>query len=406
MTSRRAWLIGPCSPLPGEGGGGGVKTHTVLLTALLRGLGWEVSVLLPRGVSAGAAPEGVTAEEVPCGDAPHSAAWRAALRLKAGALLESAPPDLVISEGYYAAGLEDLLSGRGIPLAAFVHNFHLVHFSTALAEVDGPRSLASYLFRTVPRLLLRILASERPFLARAGLVISVSDRNAGLLRRVYRLAPEKVVTLHNWAQDGLFAGAGEERARVRAELSIAERDEVFLLLGNLWRPKGFHVAIEAFGKLPAAARPPVLLIAGAGVHEEKLRALAGKNPGAGRIIFAGPWPHSGLGRLFGAADIFVFPSILPEGHAYALLEAMAAGLPVIATRTGGNTETLEGGAGLLVPPSDAAALSRAMADLLSDREKRARLGAAARARAKAAFSERAAAEGLRAILEKLEAGRD
>ena len=101
------------------------------------------------------------------------------------------------------------------------------------------------------------------------------------------------------------------------------------------------------------------------------------------------------------ADVFCLPSIY-EGLPLAILEAMAAGLPVVATAVSGNPEAVEDGVtGLLVPPESATALADALITLLADPERRRAMGEAARARVAERFSiDRIAAEHL-ALLQRL-----
>ena len=97
---------------------------------------------------------------------------------------------------------------------------------------------------------------------------------------------------------------------------------------------------------------------------------------AGRIRFTGT--VADVRPLLAAMDVFVLPS-WAEGMSNALMEAMAAGRPVVATAVGGNTELVsDGRTGVLVPPGDPGAIARAVGDLLRDPDRATRLGAAAR----------------------------
>lgn len=360
-------------------------------------MGFSVIVLVPAGVSR----PGATVKIVTSAEEPHTSGWQTALREKTEELLTASRPDIMISEGYYAAGIEDVLKKRGIPLIAFVHNFHLVHFQKLWAEIDSARALAYYLVKTIPRLLLLISRHERPFLRKADMVLSVSDKNAGLLRSFYRLPHSKVQTLHNWVADALFVRSETLRVGTRAKLLLAQDQPVFLALGALWKPKGFQVAIAAFKLLAAEETAPVLLIAGSGNYEPMLKAIAGKQLlESGRIRFLGTWPRENLPALYNAADIFIIPSTHPEGLAYTLIEAMAAGLPAIATALGGNTETV-GDAGILVPHSDPARLCAAMLKLAKDPGIREKLAARSVKRALELFSEKAAMKKLDSVLRRL-----
>jgi glycosyltransferase involved in cell wall biosynthesis len=97
--------------------------------------------------------------------------------------------------------------------------------------------------------------------------------------------------------------------------------------------------------------------------------------------------HEKLAEYYRSADVFVFPSIWDEPFGIPVIEAMAAGLPVVATRVGGVVETVEDGkTGFLVPPADSHALAEAISALVQDRALRERLGAAGRERALELFS--------------------
>ncbi len=118
------------------------------------------------------------------------------------------------------------------------------------------------------------------------------------------------------------------------------------------------------------------LIIGGGRREAEMRQLAQELGLAGRVHFLGQRPD--IPDLLGALDIFVLPSH-SEGVSLALLEAMAAGLPVIATAVGGLPEVVTDGVnGLLIPPQDPEALAQALARLLDDPALAKKLGENAR----------------------------
>lgn len=404
MIKKKAWLITPFSPLPGEGWGG-VKTHAEYLTGLLLGLGVELTVVVPEGISRpGRVGAGFCVENVPCTAMPHTAQWRAAMRGTAARLLAAGAPDLVFSEGYYAAGCERLLKSAGIPLAAFVHNFHLVHFHKTFSEVDGPATLLRYLFKALPSIAFKMLFVEMPFLRGADLVISVSEQNARLLRNFYRIPAARLTVLHNWVDTGIFRNSRELRESARKRMGLPPAAVCFIGTGALWRPKGFHIAVQAF-KIVAAREPgAVLLLAGEGGEEKKLRSLAGPELlNSGRVRFLGKVQLSEIPEAYNAADVFLMPSIHPEGLAYTLIEAMACGLPAIATSLGGNVETLRG-CGVLVKHSDPKALAAAMLDLATNSGKRSAMGLDCLARASAEFSAPAAEQALKKIIEGLRPG--
>jgi glycosyltransferase involved in cell wall biosynthesis len=152
-----------------------------------------------------------------------------------------------------------------------------------------------------------------------------------------------------------------------------------LAVGRLSRYKGFDVLLEALARVREAG----LLLVGSGECARELAALAAARNLEGRVRLAGELDDDALARAYAAADALVLPS-LDRGEAFGLvlLEAMRAGLPVVASAIPGSgigEVVVDGGTGRLVAPGDAAGLAAAI-DALGDAALRARLGAAGRAR--------------------------
>ena len=217
-------------------------------------------------------------------------------------------------------------------------------------------------------------------LARAAAVVGVS-------RGILRIYPERLVgggrarVVHTLPPPEAHLAAAPWPASpeaVRDRLGIGPGPLV-LCAGKLSLGKGTPVLLQAIpavrGKVPGARF-----------------AFAGKGelaiPAAPDVHVLGSIPHADLLALYRAAAVVVVPSIWPEPLSRVLLEAMRAGVPVVATAVGGTPEAVaDGETGVLVPPGDAAALAGALADLLLDPARRARMGAAARRRAERAFAE-------------------
>ncbi|MDD5208565.1 MAG: glycosyltransferase family 4 protein [Elusimicrobiales bacterium] len=244
-----------------------------------------------------------------------------------------------------------------------------------------------------------MFCAEIPFLHKADLVISVSEHNARLLERFYRIPKARLSVLHNWVDTDFFGPSRQRRDEGRKKLGLAPGQVCFLVTGSLWRPKGFHVAIKAFKLLAERAPDTVLILAGSGPEEKALKALSG--PGLinnGRIKFLGEIALAELPSVYNSADIFLMPSIHPEGLAYTLIEAMACGLPAIATTLGGNIETL-GDCGILIKPSKPEDLSSCMLDLALNPGKRSAMGTQAAERALRLFSIDMAREKVNGLLD-------
>jgi glycosyltransferase involved in cell wall biosynthesis len=167
-------------------------------------------------------------------------------------------------------------------------------------------------------------------------------------------------------------------AQARAALGLDPRQPVVGTIGRLEDRKGHDQLLRAAGEMLAGAngRRPQLVIVGDGPLRESLAGQARTLGVADSVRFEGT--VADVRPVLAAMDVFVLPS-RAEGMSNALMEAMAAGRPVVATAVGGNTEVVtDGETGLLVPPGNPAAIARAVDGLLGDPERASRLGAAAR----------------------------
>jgi glycosyltransferase involved in cell wall biosynthesis len=151
-----------------------------------------------------------------------------------------------------------------------------------------------------------------------------------------------------------------------------------LWVGRLVYQKGLDIFFNALGEL--SFLPWTLTLVGDGPQRYDLEQIASKREIADRIEFLGWLPREELPRHYKDSNLFVFPS-RHEGMPNSVLEAMASGLPVIASNIAGNEElVIPGKTGLLVPPGDTNALKDALLELLSDPVRRKQLGTAARER--------------------------
>ncbi|MCW5874701.1 MAG: glycosyltransferase family 4 protein [Anaerolineales bacterium] len=157
-----------------------------------------------------------------------------------------------------------------------------------------------------------------------------------------------------------------------------------LFVGRVVYQKGLDVLLEALGEL--TEHEWALTVVGDGPRRRELQAQAERLGIGERVHFAGWKTGTALAEAYSAANLFAYAS-RHEGMPNALLEAMASGLPVVATRIAGNEElVLEGETGLLVPSEDVPALRAALAALIADPARRKQLGAQARKRVLAGYS--------------------
>jgi len=161
---------------------------------------------------------------------------------------------------------------------------------------------------------------------------------------------------------------------------------VILFAGRLRTRKAVAVLLEAFARLRSEQPTATLVIAGDGEQRVALEAHARRLEVSGTVRFAGSQPRDAMAEWYAGADVFCLPSLY-EGFPLAILEAMAAGLPVVATAVAGIPEAVEAGVtGLLVPPEDSDALARALAELAADPERARRMGEAGRRRVETDFA--------------------
>ncbi len=288
----------------------------------------------------------------------------AILRLRS--LFKSTNPDLIhlaCSRGHKLGALADVTSKRGPPKIV----------TRRMDYPIGASALRRWLYGSA-----------------VDAVVAISE---GVRREVLAVgvAAQRVHCVHDGIDVGRFKGLrqGEQREQVRRELGVVDDTLIGLTTASLHRRKGQDVLLEALARLPDTGPRLLWLFAGDGPErsalEQRAAALGLLGTALSRRVearFLGAVrPVDGL---LAASDLFCLPS-RREGLGVALLEAMAAGLAVVATAIGGMVEAVQDGvSGLLVPVEDVAALARAL-ERLDDPELRARLGSAAEARAERDF---------------------
>jgi glycosyltransferase involved in cell wall biosynthesis len=183
-------------------------------------------------------------------------------------------------------------------------------------------------------------------------------------------------------------------AALRATLTQGGERPIVLTAARLHSQKGHVYLLEAAAHVPDA----LFVLAGEGPERATLERQAQQLGIQGRVRFLGH--RQGIPQLLASCDVFVLPSLY-EGLPLCVLEAMAAGKPVVATAVGGTDEVvIDGETGLLVPPGNPVALATAIRSLLSDRKLAARLAQAGRARVTEKFSSDTMVSGISRVYEE------
>ena len=241
--------------------------------------------------------------------------------------------------------------------APFVLTVHLSPRHTL--GVSGPRSA---FLHTVGG------AVERLAVRRAAAVITLTDRLAAAVR-ASGVPAERVRVIPSGIRPGSFSAAP---ARLPHPAVV--------FVGRLHRQKGLATLVRTVPALPPGTQ---LVLVGDGPERSALHRLAAGLGVADRVHVTGFVPHHEVPGLLAAADVVVLPSTYEE-LGTALVEAMAAGRPVVASAVGGIPELVRDGVdGLLVRPGDPSALAAALTRVLTDPVLAASMGASARARAAA-----------------------
>jgi glycosyltransferase involved in cell wall biosynthesis len=239
----------------------------------------------------------------------------------------------------------------GVPLVATVHGRNY------------------YADRARRRIVYRLIARF------AGRLVTVSEANKRFLVEAVGIPPRQVQVIPNGVPIGDRAPA-ETLSALGKSLNIAQHHSVVGTVGSLYPVKGQKYLIDAAPSILARFPQTVFLIVGQGGLRDELEAHAVRLGVAAHLRFLGH--REDVQNILSICDIFVLPS-LSEGMPLALLEAMAAGLPAVATHVGGVTEVLEDRkTGLLVRPGDSGALADAIMTLLENPAFAKELGEAAR----------------------------
>ena len=345
---------------------GGVQVHVRQLAGVLESRGHDVLVLAPaRSASAEAPSVRVVgrAVAVPYGGtvAPICFSRRSFRRIRR--LLEAFEPDVVHAHEPLAPSTS-MLATFAAP-SPVVGTFHAFAKRSRLMELAAPA------LRTVHR---RLSAS-----------VAVSEAAAAFLARA---VPGEVEIVPNGVDVERFAHPGT----TAPELPGGRR---VLWVHRLDPQKGFPVAVRAFARLAAELEDVSLVVAGDGRDRDAIGLLPRLD--RDRVVMLGSVAHDRLPGYLAGADVFVASATGQESFGISLVEAMAAGVPVVATDIDGYREVVRDGVdGLLVRPGDPNALARALKRVLEEPELAAALRRGGRERAET-YSWEAVAPRLEAV---------
>lgn len=193
-------------------------------------------------------------------------------------------------------------------------------------------------------------------------IICVSNAVGEFVVQRERINPGKIIVIHNGAR---IEPPSQAKVTLRSGWGIKEGDKIIGTVARLEPVKGIEYLIRAAAKVVKAIDDVKFLIVGDGTQRQELGNLVKELRISNKVIFAGFLTNHQ--DALSIMDIFVLPSSIREGFSSALTEAMGFGLPVVATKIGGNVEAVSDGInGILVPPKDSDAMAEAIIALLKD----------------------------------------
>lgn len=221
------------------------------------------------------------------------------------------------------------------------------------------------------------------WVSRSARMVTVSDDLRQFVIERVGVRSSDVGVVYNGVQPYRLPSESERRA-ARNGLALGKWEHVIGAVGSLYPVKGHLYLVQALPEILLKHPRTLLLVIGRGDLEAALKAEAVRLGVESHIRFLGY--RDDVSVLLSLLDVFVLPS-LSEGLSMALLEAMAAGKPVVATSVGGNPElVVEGETGYLVPSKDPSALAHGISDVLSSRGHAQELGAQGQRRVTCQFS--------------------
>ncbi len=297
--------------------------------------------------------------------------------------------DAVVSQSAGAWGILRHQTDATPPVLAIMHGTARGEMETAFrSQPFHPKSYAKILLGA-----RNYFRNDRVLLPRCDQVVAVSEAVAQRLRREIPGLRRDVEVILN--------GVDTEAIRPHAESSLR-----VLFAGRVIPEKGVFVLLEGFARVADRFADAELVFVGGG-DLRRLDEAVDRSGLADRVRIVGPVSHERMPSHLASGSVFVLPSLRDEGLPLSILEAMAAGLPVIASRRGGIGEVIrDGEEGALLSDVNAESVANALTEFLESSELRRRLGAAGRSAVEARFGLDSMVDAYEAAIESMVARRN
>ena len=281
------------------------------------------------------------------------------LRLKR--LLREAGPDIVHTHGYFASVI-GRISAQKAEVPVILAHVHSTYWDYKKRHILMERKLSRFTRK----------------------LICCSKAVENFVRDVEKIGNAKTVVIYNGVDEARFYPR-KDTPSIRSELGLDEKALVVGTISSLAPHKGHEYLVRAASLVKEKFPSAKFLIVGDGPLRTDLENLANNLKIHTNILFTGA--RKDIPKILSVMDVFVLPSSLREGLGIAIIEAMAAEKPVVATDIGGIPEAVQRGeTGFLVPPGNPRALAKAIIELLQNPEKAKEMGKKGRVRFKEKFT--------------------
>jgi len=293
----------------------------------------------------------------------YSRSWNRACRLKISEIHSSAPIDIIHSQSMGARGVLSWAKKQNIPVVSTWHGTSLTEISTFFSSARKSPRYWHWLF-LMPAILVRQYFSMDLPTRRASAAITL-------------VSPTLEKNMSFFAKNKVYVIANGIDIPENPPLRINRNTLHLLCLGRIEKEKGMHHAVKAMVEFNEENIK--LDIVGTGPYLDELKVLIAKLKLEEKVLCHGRVDDDELSKLFAVADVYLMPTTRQEGLPLTILEAMANGLPVIASDIGGISQVIKDrGDGLLVKPGDVSELINAIKVLKNDEGMRLELSNAAR----------------------------
>lgn len=277
--------------------------------------------------------------------------------------------DIILSQSIAGYGVAKIARRMGIPFITIMHGYEAMVFRSSLNQVMNLKKGYFSLFRSFFSSVYCSLFQEIPILMKSSVIIAVSNNVAKVIGQRPFIDRDKIKVISYGIDLKLFKFSKEEREKARLKLNIHNHERVVLFLSLLSKQKGTDVAIKAFNELAQNNNNIKLIVAGDGEYLEEAKLLVKSLNLESRVIFTGFVRNKEAPKYYNLSDVFIFPTLRLESFGIVIAEAMACGIPVIASRIGSIPDVISDRInGVLFHPGDFIELAKQINLLLNDQQ--------------------------------------